>query len=216
MSWAFLVYAIDVLSTDGSYSGWGFLLFFTTLVYIGLWIARLCEAEEANKSTTTLHTGKVVTLAKDFDSLVAGEKIVITNVDFSDETVKVRYPDGHVTNWLKMYNIQKVATPDETGQPFRDILKPLRRLVAGFAIICFMGIGYANFMPTKDTAYKMLAAYVGQTVVETPEVRQLAGNSIDFLNKAIKKYSDQLTASEEAEAAAKAKAESKNEPKQEK
>lgn len=211
MSWAFLVYAIDVLSTDGSYSGWGFLLFFTTLVYIGLWIARLFESEEANKSSTTLYTGKVVTLAKDFDSVLAGDKLVIRCMDLSDDTVKVRYPDGTITPWIKADNIRQVAAPDEGGQPFRDILKPLRRLVAGFAIICFMGIGYANFMPTKDTAYKMLAAYVGQTVVETPEVRQLAGNSIDFLNKAIKKYSDQLTASEQAEAAAKAKAETKQE-----
>lgn len=211
MSWAFLVYAIDVLSTDGQYGGWGFLLFFSMIAYAGLWIARLCESEEANKRSTTLHTGKVVTLAKDFDSLQAGDKIVITNMDRSDDTVKLRYPDGTTTPWIKAFNVMKVAVPDEETAPFRDILKPLRRIVATFAMLCLLGIGYANFMPTKDTAYKMLAAYVGQTVVETPEVRQLAGNSIDFLNKAIKKYSDQLTAAEQAEAAEKAKAAAKQE-----
>lgn len=205
MSWAFLVYAIDVLSTDGKYGGWGFLLLSSMTAYAGLWIYRLCESEEANKHSITLHAGKVVTLAKEFDSLVVGDKIVITNIDRSDDTVKVRYPDGHISNWIKSYNIIQVALPDEVSAPFRDILKPLRRIVMTFAILCAMGIGYANFMPTKDTAYKMLAAYVGQTVVETPEVRQLAGNSIDFLNKAIKKYSDQLDAAEAEDQAAKDK-----------
>jgi hypothetical protein len=165
------------------------------------------EAEEANTKTTNLHVGKVVMLAKDFDDLAAGEKIVITNVDHSDDTVKIRYPNGHTSNWMQKYNILQVATPDVEPAPFRDLLKPLRRIVAGFAFIFLMGIAYANFMPSKDTAYKMLAAYVGQTVVETPEVRETAGNAIDFLNKAIKKYSNELDADE----AAKAKPETKQE-----
>lgn len=207
MSWALLVYAIDVLSTDGKYGGFGFLLFFTTIIYLCLWIARLNEAEQVNKKTVNLYVGKVVTLAKDFDDLTAGEKIVITNVDRSDNTVKIRYPNGDTSNWLAAGNIHQVALPDDQAPPFRDLLKPLRRIVAGFAFIFLMGIAYANFMPSKDTAYKMLAAYVGQTVVETPEVRETAGNAIDFLNKAIKKYSTELDADE----AAKTKTEIKQE-----
>lgn len=211
MSWAFLVYAIDVLSTDGSYKGWAFLLFFATIAYAILWGFRLFESEEAEKRTTTLHTGKVITLAKEYDSLAVGDKVVIVNIDRSDDTVKLRYPDGSTTQWVRAFSVKQVAVADEVSAPFRDVLKPLRRIVSSFAILCMLGIGYANFMPTKDTAYKMLAAYVGQTVVETPEVRQLAGNSIDFLNKAIKKYSDQLTAAEQAEAAEKAKTTTKQE-----
>ena len=198
MEWALLIYAIDVLSTDGRYGGFGFLLFFTTVAYIGLWIARMMEAENADKKTINLHIGKVVTLAKGFDSLEAGENVVINNVDMRDETVKIRYPNGHISNWISESIIRQVAVPDEQLPPFRDPLKPLRRLVAGFAFIFLMGIAYANFMPSKETAYKMLAAYVGQTVVETPQVRETAGNAIDFLNKAIKKYSSELDADEAA------------------
>lgn len=210
MSWAFLVYAIDVLSTDGGYSGWGFLLLASALMYGGLWVFRICEMGDAEKESVMLHTGKVVTLAKDFDTLSAGEKIVITAVDRSDDTVKIRYPDGHVSNWLKADNICRVSSADTITAPFGDMLKPIRRIVAAFAILCIFGIGYANFMPTKDTAYKMLAAYVGQTVVETPEVRETAGNAIDFLNKAIKKYSTELD-KDDAAAEKPAKTETKQE-----
>jgi len=187
MSWAFLIYAIDVLSTDGRYGGWGFFLFFGMCGYIALAVAKISFGIGVHN----FYVGKVMTLTKDFKTFKTGDNLVILNVDNSDATMKVTYPNGADSTWLKFSAISQVVAPDP-GKG--DILKPFRRLVFWVCLVSALGIGYANFMPTKDTAYKMLAAYVGQTVSETPEVRELAGNSIDFLNKAIKKYSTELDA----------------------
>ncbi|AKJ73560.1 hypothetical protein SP40_119 [Salmonella phage 40] len=68
-----------------------------------------------------------------------------------------------------------------------------------------MGIVYANFMPQKETAYKMLAAYVGQNVVESPRTQQLADSTIKYLDAQIKKYTDELESAAKTAEAEKAK-----------
>ncbi len=60
-------------------------------------------------------------------------------------------------------------------------------------------------MPQKETAYKMLAAYVGQNVVESPRTQQLADSTIKYLDAQIKKYTEELDSAAKAAEAEKAK-----------
>lgn len=195
MSWAFLIYAIDVLSTDGSYGGWGFLF---TLGLAGYFLLALIQANPAGVQSI-FYVGKVMTLSKSYHDWKAGDSVVVYNVH-SDGTLRLKHKSGSLSDWVRFSVVKEITVPEDTPTVVQtesdvvniDELKPFRKIACCVCFVSALGIGYANFMPTKDTAYKMLAAYVGQTVSETPEVRELAGNSIDFLNKAIKKYSSEL------------------------
>lgn len=47
---------------------------------------------------------------------------------------------------------------------------------------------YCTLAPSKDTAYKMVAAYGVQTVAENPDVKRLAGKSLEVLERAMDEY----------------------------
>ena len=51
-----------------------------------------------------------------------------------------------------------------------------------------LSLVFVWLLPTKDTAYKMLAAYGVQSIVTNPEVQKLGGKSLDVLNKAMDEY----------------------------
>ena len=57
-----------------------------------------------------------------------------------------------------------------------------------FVGACLLGSFLNTFIPTKDTAYKMLAAYGVQEVVKNDEVQKLAGKSLLVLEKAMDSY----------------------------
>lgn len=210
MSWAFLIYLIDVLTTDGTYSGWGFLMFVAGAAYVIMYAIQKCYEETDGKIRYGFFSGQNLVLNQDWNNLKAGETIVVTSVD-NDGTLKVRYPNGETSGWLRFETVEKISAqgqkPGEPVVPVRDLTKGPRKVAVWGMVICFIGILYANFMPQKETAYKMLAAYVGQNVVESPRTQQLADSTIKYLDAQIKKYTEELDATAKAEQAAKAKEE---------
>lgn len=210
MSWAFLIYLIDVLTTDGTYSGWGFLMFIFAVSYGIMYAFQKCYEETDGKVRYGFFLGQNLVLNQDWNHLKAGETIVVTNID-NDGTLKVRYPNGESSNWLRFSTVEQISAqrpnPDAPQVPVRDLTKGPRKIAVAGLIVCFLGILYANFMPQKETAYKMLAAYVGQNVVESPRTQQLADSTIKYLDAQIKKYTEELDATAKAEQAAKAKEE---------
>lgn len=210
MSWPFLIYLIDVLTTDGSYTGWGFLMFIAAAAYVIMYAIQKCYEETGYK----FFLGQNLVLNQDWNHLKAGETIVVTNID-NDGTLKIRYPNGESSNWLRFETVEKISAhrpkPDEPVVPVRDMTKGPRKIAVFCMVVCFLGIVYANFMPQKETAYKMLAAYVGQNVVESPRTQQLADSTIKYLDAQIKKYTEELESAEKAEKAEKAKEKAKEE-----
>uniref|UniRef100_A0AAU7PIH3 Uncharacterized protein n=1 Tax=Salmonella phage SalP219 TaxID=3158864 RepID=A0AAU7PIH3_9CAUD len=208
MSWPFLIYLIDVLTTDGAYAGWGFLMFISGIAYAILFAVQKCyEETDGKKVAYGFFPGQNLTLNQDWDEFKAGQVVVIKKVD-NDGTLIVTFPNGHESNWLRFETIRAVtAQPDQVRQPVeqRDLTKGPRKLAVAAMIVCFLGIIYANFMPQKETAYKMLAAYVGQNVVESPRTQQLADSTIKYLDAQIKKYTEELDAAAKATEAENAK-----------
>lgn len=54
-------------------------------------------------------------------------------------------------------------------------------------VACLL-IVYGILIPSKDTAYKMLAAYGVESIVTNDKVQELGGKSLDVLNKAMDDY----------------------------
>ncbi len=55
-------------------------------------------------------------------------------------------------------------------------------------VFLFISIPLLFLIPTKETAYKMLAAYGVESLVTNPEVQKLGGKSLDVINKAMDDY----------------------------
>lgn len=202
-SWPFLIYMIDVLTTDGAYGGWVALLLFSTVVYSILWFLK------TDSSTSPFFLGQNLTLNQDWAKFKAGDVLIVEELHETG-LVKVKYPNGVSSGWLKVNAMQRVSAnkcdvKDEKPTTPVDITRGPRKISGFFMIICIIGILYANFMPQKETAYKMLAAYVGQNVVESPRTQQLADSTIKYLDAQIKKYTDELDAAAKATEAEKAK-----------
>ncbi|HDR2377146.1 TPA: hypothetical protein QCH88_004393 [Enterobacter asburiae] len=210
MSWPFLIYLIDVLTTDGTYGGWGFLLFISAVAYVIMYaIQKTYEETDGKKARFGFFLGQNLVLNQDWITYKAGDVLVVTTID-NDGTMKVRYPNGETSAWLRFETIGEVTTPrrrEEEQQPVpkRDLTKGPRKIAVFGMVVCFLGIVYANFMPQKETAYKMLAAYVGQNVVESPRTQQLADSTIKYLDAQIKKYTEELDSAAKAAEAEKAK-----------
>lgn len=210
MSWPFLIYMIDVLTTDGSYGGWGALLFLFTMAYLIMFaVQKAYEEADGKKAKFGFFLGQNLTLTEDWINYKVGDVLVVTRVD-NDGTLMVRYPNGETSGWLRFELLDKVTStrPKEEEQQSvvkTDMTKGPRKIAVFGMVICFLGILYANFMPQKETAYKMLAAYVGQNVVESPRTQQLADSTIKYLDAQIKKYTDELDAASKATEAEKAK-----------
>jgi hypothetical protein len=77
--------------------------------------------------------------------------------------------------------LAKVICAVENKPEFYKSLWPLK-------VFLFVSIPLIFFIPNKDTAYKMLAAYEVQSIIENPEVQKLGGKSLDVLNKAMDEY----------------------------
>lgn len=203
MSWPFLIYMIDVLTTDGSYVGWGALLFIFTMAYIIMFaIQKGYEEADDKKAKFGFFLGQNLTLNQDWVNYKAGDVLVVTRID-NDGTLMIRYPNGETSGWLRFEVLDKVTStrPKEEEQQSvvkTDVTKGPRKIAVFGMVICFLGILYANFMPQKETAYKMLAAYVGQNVVESPRTQQLADSTIKYLDAQIKKYTDEMDAAAKA------------------
>ena len=216
-SWPFLIYVIDVLTTDGNYGGWVALMFLFGMAFVGLYAFQRCYEHDKRTGTEdaewSFYEGQTLNLTSAWKGYPVGTEIVIIDVWNPDNTVRVKFPDKRCTDFdVKQSTIAKVTqntTVNSQPAQIEDVTKGPRRLAVFGMVICFLGILYANFMPQKETAYKMLAAYVGQNVVESPRTQQLADSTIKYLDAQIKKYTDELDATTKKEKAEKSKAEDK-------
>lgn len=211
MSWPFLIYLIDVLTTNGTYAGWVVLMFLSGLAFVGLYAFQRCYEHDKRTEGTgwSFYGGQELTLTSPWCGYPIGTTITVTDVWNGDKTMRVKFPDNRHTNCdVKQTQVAKVTkNTTVTSQPMQiaDVTKGPRRIAAFGMIICLIGILYANFMPQKETAYKMLAAYVGQNVVESPRTQQLADSTIKYLDAQIKKYTEELDSAAKAEKSKKEK-----------
>lgn len=206
-SWPFLIYMIDVLTTDGTYGGWGFLMLISGMAYVIMYaIQKWYEETDGKKFVYGFFPGQNLPLTQPWLNFKPGQVVVVKKVD-NDGTLIVTLPSGEDSNWLRFETVRNVTVqpePQQNTSPMKDLTKGPRKIAVAGLIVCFIGILYANFMPQKETAYKMLAAYVGQNVVESPRTQQLADSTIKYLDAQIKKYTEELEATK-AEQAEKAK-----------
>ena len=79
-----------------------------------------------------------------------------------------------------------IPDTDKTEECFRLFLrKPVWKKLMIFGIsILFL----SNFIPERDTAYKMLAAYGVEEAIKLPQVQGVADKSFQVLNKAMDDY----------------------------
>lgn len=69
-----------------------------------------------------------------------------------------------------------------------DVYLKTKRVHKWMCVVVAILVSYCFFMPSKETSYKMLAAYGVEKVAENPDVRRLAGKSLDVLEKAMDSY----------------------------
>ena len=79
-----------------------------------------------------------------------------------------------------------IPDTDKTEECFRLFLrKPVwkKLMILGISILFL-----SNFIPERDTAYKMLAAYGVEEAIKLPQVQGVADKSFQVLNKAMDDY----------------------------
>ena len=137
-SWPFLIYMIDVLTTDGAYGGWVALLLFSTVVYSILWFLK------TDSSTSPFFLGQNLTLNQDWAKFKAGDVLIVEELH-ENKLVKVKYPNGVSSGWLKVNAMQRVSAnkgdvKDEKPTIPVDITRGPRKISGFFMIICIIGI----------------------------------------------------------------------------
>lgn len=63
-----------------------------------------------------------------------------------------------------------------------------RKKLLKWAIVAGVALVLSGLVPSKNTMYTMAAAYGAQSIVENPDVKRLAGKSLDVLEGAMDKY----------------------------
>ena len=78
---------------------------------------------------------------------------------------------------------QELCSDDEAFRLF--LRKPVwkKLMILGISILFL-----SNFIPERDTAYKMLAAYGVEEAIKLPQVQGVADKSFQVLNKAMDDY----------------------------
>jgi len=64
-----------------------------------------------------------------------------------------------------------------------------------FSILFLIPLLLSNFIPSKDTAYKMLAVYGVSEVAKSDNVKELMGDGMDILKLTLKDYKEKLEGS---------------------
>lgn len=83
--------------------------------------------------------------------------------------------------WIAIYNAMDKQA-EKTLPTFKK-LKVFHILIASLLLILF-----SKAIPSKDTGYKMLAAYGATELVQSEEARELGGKSLEVLNKVMDDY----------------------------
>lgn len=86
MSWALLIYMIDVLSTDGRHDGWSLLFFLFLVGYVVLMTLKLNGILVINNA---FYPGMNIALTQPWRNLSVGTLLSVGKVDYSDNTVSL-------------------------------------------------------------------------------------------------------------------------------
>lgn len=74
-----------------------------------------------------------------------------------------------------------------------DFIRMYKSLpVKTVTIVSFVILLLSNFIPSKDTAYKMLAVYGVSEVAKSDNVKELMGDGMDILKLTLKDYKEKL------------------------
>ncbi len=87
---------------------------------------------------------------------------------------------------------ERRTSDDEDFKNFASVV-PLKTIMVTSGSILFLG----SFIPSEDTAFKMLAAYGVSEVAQNEDVQNLMGDGLDILKITLKQYKDQLEVGEE-------------------
>ena len=91
------------------------------------------------------------------------------------------------------YGITNELDPGEAFSAVGLKVLKLKCWYITFAVVCFLGSIGNSLLPTKDTAYKMLAAYGVTELVKSEDVRRLGSKSLEVLEKAMNSYIEEST-----------------------
>jgi glucan phosphoethanolaminetransferase (alkaline phosphatase superfamily) len=91
--------------------------------------------------------------------------------------------------WVFGFAMSIVAKVDTTaGEIFREQFLSIYKSMWPLKAFVVIMLTLSTLVPSKETAYKMLAAYGVESLVTNPEVQKLGGKSLDVINKAMDEY----------------------------
>jgi hypothetical protein len=79
-------------------------------------------------------------------------------------------------------------TVSEEAAMAMESMKPAKPYFVCWIVLCLIGASANAFVPSRDTAYKMLAAYGVTEIAKSDEVKRLGGKSLEVLEKAMDSY----------------------------
>lgn len=86
------------------------------------------------------------------------------------------------------YSVFGAMHYDNSARADWGTYKKTRKYLFKWCIGGAVGLFILSFIPSKSTMYTMAAAYGTQKVAENPDVKRLAGKSLDVLEKAMDNY----------------------------
>ncbi|AUR86344.1 TMhelix containing protein [Vibrio phage 1.084.O._10N.261.49.F5] len=89
--------------------------------------------------------------------------------------------------YLGSFDSEDLTCSDKEAYNFMSIF-PYKYTITVSSILLIIG----TFLPTQETAYKMLAAYGVVTVTENPDVQEIMGEGLDVLKLTLKDYKEQF------------------------
>jgi hypothetical protein len=103
---------------------------------------------------------------------------------------------GYLAYFMKCLVINGLLGEEREQEVARKMQIPFaswgwRILVVLLFGVCTVGHIFNTMLPTKDTAYKMLAAYAVQEIAENEDVQRIGGKSLLLVERTIEKYIDE-------------------------
>lgn len=107
--------------------------------------------------------------------------------------------EGYLFGWgialcILIIGIRMVATINiyEASRSHREVaeelLNSISKITKPILITAVVMVIYGFFMPSKETAYTMLAAYGVETAVTNPNVQRVASKSLEVLESYMDEY----------------------------
>lgn len=86
--------------------------------------------------------------------------------------------------------VDSEENPNQSDKVFAKTVSkfPLKTIMVLTSFLALL----LNFIPSKDTAYKMLAVYGVNEVYENKDVQDIMGDGVDILKLTLKQYKEEL------------------------